>query len=34
VPVTLDVSTGAVILWGALIVAAIVTWFVRRRQRR
>ena len=34
VPVTLDVSTGAVILWGALILAAIVTWFVRRRQRR
>jgi hypothetical protein len=34
VPVTYDVSTGAVIVWGGLILAAIVTWVVRRRQRR
>jgi hypothetical protein len=34
VPVTYDVSTPAAILWGGLIVAAAVTWFVRRKQRR
>jgi hypothetical protein len=34
VPVTYDVSTPAVILWGVLMLAAIVTWVVRRRQRR
>jgi hypothetical protein len=34
VPVTYDVSTPAIILWGGLIVAAAVTWYVRRRQRR
>ena len=34
VPVTFDVSGPAVILWSALIVAAVVTWVVRRRQRR
>jgi hypothetical protein len=34
VPVGADVSTPALILWGALIVAAAVTWIVRRRQRR
>jgi hypothetical protein len=34
VPVTYDVSTPAAILWGGLILAAVVTWFVRRRQRR
>jgi hypothetical protein len=34
VPVTYDVSVAAVVLWGGLIVAAAVTWFVRRRQRR
>jgi hypothetical protein len=34
VPVTYDVSTPAVILWGALMLAAVVTWVVRRRQRR
>jgi glucan phosphoethanolaminetransferase (alkaline phosphatase superfamily) len=32
--VTYDVSTPAILLWGALIVAAAVTWIVRRRQRR
>jgi hypothetical protein len=34
VPVTYDVSAPAIVLWGGLIVAAAVTWFVRRRQRR
>jgi hypothetical protein len=34
VPVTYDVSTPAIVLWGGLIVAAAVTWYVRRRQRR
>jgi hypothetical protein len=34
VPVTYDVSTPAAILWGGLIVAAAVTWYVRRKQRR
>jgi hypothetical protein len=34
VPVTYDVSAPAIVLWGALIVAAAGTWFVRRRQRR
>jgi hypothetical protein len=34
VPVTLDVSAPAIVLWGGLIVAAVVTWFLRRRQRR
>jgi len=34
VPVTYDVSAPAVILWGALMLAAVVTWVVRRRQRR
>ena len=33
VPVTTDVSTPAIVLWGGLIVAAVVTWLVRRRQR-
>jgi len=33
VPATYDVSTPATILWGALILAAVVTWIVRRRQR-
>jgi hypothetical protein len=33
VGVTYDVSTPAIILWGALILAAAVTWVVRRRQR-
>jgi hypothetical protein len=33
VPVTYDVSAPAVILWGALVLAAVVTWFVRRGQR-
>ena len=32
--VTYDVSTPAIVLWGALIVAAAVTWIARRRQRR
>jgi hypothetical protein len=34
VPVTYDVSAPAIVLWGGLVVAAVVTWFVRRRQRR
>jgi hypothetical protein len=34
VPVTYDVSAPAIVLWGGLIVAAAVTWFMRRRQRR
>ena len=34
VPVSYDVSAPAIVLWGGLIVAAAVTWFVRRRQRR
>jgi hypothetical protein len=33
VPVTYDVSAPAIVLWGGLIVAAVATWFVRRRQR-
>ena len=33
VGVTYDVSTPAIILWGGLILAAVVTWVVRRRQR-
>jgi hypothetical protein len=33
VPVTYDVSAPAVVLWSALILAAAVTWIVRRRQR-
>ena len=34
VPVSANVSTPAVVLWGGLIVAAAVTWIVRRRNRR
>jgi len=34
VPVATHVSTPAIVLWGGLIVAAVVTWIVRRRQRR
>jgi hypothetical protein len=33
VPATWDVSIPAIVLWGGLIVAAVVTWVVRRRQR-
>jgi LPXTG-motif cell wall-anchored protein len=33
VGVTYDVSTPAILLWGALILAAAVTWVVRRRRR-
>ena len=33
VGVTYDVSTLAIILWGGLMLAAVVTWVVRRRQR-
>jgi hypothetical protein len=33
VPVTYDISAPAVVLWGGLIVAAVATWIVRRRQR-
>jgi hypothetical protein len=32
--VTYDVSAPAVLLWGVLMLAAVVTWIVRRRQRR
>ena len=34
VPVTYDVSTPAIVLWGGLVVAAAATWYIRRRQRR
>ena len=34
VPVGTDVQLPAIILWGGLIVAALVTWIVRRRQGR
>ena len=33
VPVSLNVSTPAAILWGGIIVAAVATWIVRRRQQ-
>jgi hypothetical protein len=33
VPVGFDVSPFAIVLWGGLLVAAAVTWIVRRRQR-
>jgi hypothetical protein len=33
VPVTYDISTPAIILWGGLILAAVATWIVRRWQR-
>jgi hypothetical protein len=33
VPVSTDISAPAIVLWGGLIVAALVTWIVRRRQR-
>ena len=33
VPATYDVSPLAIVLWGGLIVAAVVTWVMRRRQR-
>ena len=34
VPVSYDISAPAFVLWGGLIVAAIVTWVMRRRQSR
>jgi hypothetical protein len=34
VAVSYDVSTPAVLVWGVLMLAAFVTWVVRRRQRR
>ena len=34
VPVGTDISAPTIVLWGGLIVAAVVTWIVRRRQRR
>jgi hypothetical protein len=34
VPVSYDFSVPATILWGGLVLAAVVTWIVRRRQRR
>jgi hypothetical protein len=33
VPVTADVSVRAIVLWGVLLLAAVVTWIVRRRRR-
>jgi hypothetical protein len=33
VPVTYDISAPAIVLWGGLILAAIATWIMRRRQR-
>ena len=33
VPITYDFSAPATILWGGLMLAAVVTWVVRRRQR-
>ena len=33
VEATYDISTPAIVLWGGLILAAVVTWIVRRRQR-
>ena len=33
VGVTYDISTLAIVLWGGLILAAVVTWVVRRRRR-
>jgi hypothetical protein len=32
VPVGYDVSWLAIVLWGAFMVAALATWFVRRRR--
>ena len=34
VPVATNISAPAIVLWGGLIVAAVVTWIVRRRQQR
>ena len=34
VPVATSFSVPAIVLWGGLIVAAVVTWIVRRRQRQ
>ena len=34
VPVSYDISAPAIVLWGGLIVAAVATWIVRRRQGR
>jgi hypothetical protein len=34
VPVSYDFSVPATILWGGLVLAAVVTFVVRRRQRR
>jgi hypothetical protein len=34
VPVTYDISWLAIVLWGGLAAAALVTWARRRRQRR
>ena len=34
IPLTYEVSWPAAVLWGGLIVAALATWFVRRRRRR
>ena len=33
VPVTYDVSVPAFVLWGGLMLAAVLTWVVRRRRR-
>jgi len=32
--VSYDVSWLAIVLWGAFVAAALITWLVRRRQRR
>ena len=34
VPVSTDVSWLAIVLWGGLVLAALLTWFVRRGNRR
>ena len=33
VETTYDISTPAIVLWGGLMLAAVVTWIVRRRRR-
>ena len=33
VPVSTDVSVPAIVLWGGLMLAAFLTWVVRRRRR-
>lgn len=33
VPVTVDASVAGILLWGGLLLLAVVTWVLRRRQR-